>query len=89
MFYVLLFHDPLVDVVDEFAYPLQVILCVFLDVVVSRHLDEVWRELLVHHVLPEPLPVANMHDFVALSVDYVYWTVEVFDAINIGKLIKA
>ena len=80
----------LVYVLDERLDSRTVVLRVLFDVVVTSQLHEVRFEAFVHTILPQPLGMANVDDFVAHPVNNVDRAVgiEVTDSVNIREFVK-
>ena len=89
MLKLLLLRYPFIYVLDEFSDPLQIIFRIFFDIVMTGHFDEIRREVFVNNILPKSISVAYVYNFVTLPVTDVYGAIEVFDAINIRKFVKA
>ena len=84
----ILFLDPVVDMIQEFSNSRAVIFRILLNIVMSGHLHEIRLKLLVLAGFPESVSMTNVHDFISLTVDDVDWTIEVLYPVNIRKLVK-
>ena len=84
----LLSFDPVIDMLDEIIYSWEVVFCMFFDVVMSCHFDEIWLKVFVDNVFVHLMCMTNVDQLVSHSMNYVYGTIKVLNSLDIWKLIK-